>query len=437
MMRFIIIILFFCSLIIFSTYAQNQPSPIKEVYQSKFDENNIIHKTPVLIRSYPVYQNNQTYQIYFLIEIQYDFLQYIYNGEGYVANTEFEINITNSSTNQLQSKILESKFQVLDFTTTNQRDFYHFTMDSLEVKPGRYEVLIKYRDMNGKGTQHIFKFQIHLPEVDKFYASPILFAYPDKQLSGESEIFITQPSALRSYWSFNKALGIQLNTWLAQSNDAVKINFSIIDPDRADSIFNLDTLITRISQNKSFFFSISKNLFFEKDYQIEITYSTPTDTVENKFPLKIVWFNKPQSLWNLKFAVDPIKYLIEDEKAYDRFTKGSEKERLNKFQEFWKERDPTPDTPFNELQYEFYTRVDSANVKYSRKRYPGWVTDIGKIYILYGEPDEIVDNSLAPIRNPFLRWVYNLNDKQLSFTFLAVDGRKRYKLANVEENPIP
>ena len=436
MIRSIIILLVLYNPIIIPVFAQNKPSSLKEVYQSKFDENNMIHKTPILIRTYPVYQGNQIYRLFFLIELQHDFLQYIYNNEKYTANTEFEINITNNSTNKLQSKILTSEFIINDFETTNRKDLFHFTMDSLDVHPGKYDVVLKYRDINGKGTQHIFRFQIHLPEVDKFYASPIIFTYPNKDFTLDPENFNTQPSALRSYWNFNKKLGIQLNTWQAQPNDPIKIKFLITDLDKKDSIFNLDTLITSISQNKSLFFSISKNLFFEKNYQIEITYSTPTDTVEHKFPLKIVWFDKPRSLWNLDFAMEPIRYLLEDEKVYDDFTKGNEKEKLAKFDEFWKEKDPTPDTPFNELQYEFYSRVDSANIKFSRRRYPGWMTDIGKIYILYGEPDEVVDNSLAPIKDPFLRWIYNLNDKRLSFTFLALDGRKRYKLANIEENPI-
>jgi GWxTD domain-containing protein len=419
-----------------SSYAQNQSLPLKEVYQSKFDKNNTVWKAPVLIRTYPVYQGNETYRLFFLVEIQHDFLQYIFNGENYTANTEFEINITNNSTNQLQSKILKSEFFLNDFEKTNRKDLFHFTIDSLDIQPGSYDVIFKYRDTNGKGTQHIYKFKIHLPEVDKFYASPILFTYPGKNFSGDPEIFSVQPSALRSYWDFDKELGIQLNTWQAQSETSVKMNFSIKDEDKEISVFTLDTLFTGNSQDKSMFLTLSKNLFLEKEYQIDITYYTPIDTVEQKFPLKIVWFEKPRSLWNLDFAMGPIRYLIEDEKAYDDFTKGNEKERKSKFQEFWKERDPTPDTPFNELQYEFFSRVDSANVKFGRKRSPGWRTDIGKIYILYGEPDKIVDNSLAPISNPFLRWIYNLNDKQLSFTFLAVDGRKRYKLENVEENPL-
>lgn len=436
MVRFIVILLFLYGLIFSSSYAQSQPLPIKEVFQSKFDENGMVHKMPVLIRTYPVYQGNQTYRLFFLVELQYDFLQYIYEGEKYTANTEFEINITNTSTNQLQSKILKSEFFLKDFEKTNRKDLFHFTMDSLDIQPGRYDVIFKYRDINGKGTQHIYKFQIHLPEVDKFYASPILFTYPGKNFSVDPVIFNSQPSALRSYWDFDQDLGIQINTWQAKSDAKVKMNFSIKDEDQKNSFFTVDTLFTGNSQSKSMLLTFSKNLFLEKEYQIDIIYYTPTDTVEQKFPLKIVWFEKPRSLWNLEFAMGPVKYLIEDEKAYDEFTRGNEKEKRSTFKEFWKKRDPTPDTPFNELQYEFYSRVDSANVKFSRKRYPGWMTDIGKIYILYGEPDEIVDNSLAPIRDPFLRWIYNLKDTRLSFTFLAVDGRKRYKLANVEENPL-
>lgn len=423
-------IIFLSMSIIFSTLA----SDTKEIFHFKYFETDVPGKMPILVRTYPVYQGNGSFQLFFFIEIQNDFLQFIYDGKNYNAGAEFEINLRNTSTNQLRSKIFETRAQEREFTSTNRRDLYHFTSDSFEVKSGNYEVILKYSDMNGKGRQQTRKFKIDLPSVNEFYASPVLFTYPEKKTS--DNFFYSQPSALRSHWDFSREMGIQLNTWQTPSDTTLKVNIEILETPKSKSIYSIDTLLTGSTQKKSAYFSLPQSLFSEREYLIKIHYTTVTDTIEQKFPLNVIWFEKPLSLWNINSAIGPLKYVIQDDEAYKNLASGSEKEKRAAFESFWKERDPTPDSPYNELEFEFYSRVDSANVKYGRKRVPGWTTDIGRIFILYGAPDEVVDNSLAPIGNPFLRWIYYLDDKQLSFTFLAVDGRKKYRLANVEENPI-
>lgn len=413
-----------------------QASEMKEVYYTKIFETEIPRKIPVLLRAYPVYQGNDIFRIYLLVETQYDFLQFIYDGNSYHAAIEFDISLKDHSSGEVKSRIFQSEFTETDFAATNRRDLYHFSLDSLDVSPGRYQVILKYRDQHGKERQQPIQFNIYLPEPEQFYASPILFTYPEKSMFKNSGIFASQPSALRNHWDFAQRLGIRVITWQAHPDTLTRLKLNILDPTQKVSIFSVDTTLSEASSIRSFYLHLSENLFKERKYSINISYRTPSDTIEHKLPLQVIWFDKPLSLWDIRTAVGPLEYLIEDGNKLDELKKGSDEERRIKFEAFWAQKDPTPDTPFNELQYEFYSRVDSANMKYSRKGLPGWRTDIGKVYILYGAPDEVVDNSLAPIKDPFLRWVYYQDDRKLSFTFLALDGRKRYKLAEVEEHPL-
>ncbi len=52
---------------------------------------------------------------------------------------------------------------------------------------------------------------------------------------------------------------------------------------------------------------------------------------------------------------------------------------------FWKQRDPTPGTPENEFKEEHIKRFKYANKHFKTTR-PGWMTDMGKIYIILGPP---------------------------------------------------
>ena len=55
---------------------------------------------------------------------------------------------------------------------------------------------------------------------------------------------------------------------------------------------------------------------------------------------------------------------------------------------FWLRRDPTPGTARNEFKEEHYRRIAYANFHFAQE-VPGWKTDRGRIYIVYGPPEEI------------------------------------------------
>jgi len=63
----------------------------------------------------------------------------------------------------------------------------------------------------------------------------------------------------------------------------------------------------------------------------------------------------------------------------------SEREAFIK--EFWKKRDPTPDTEENEFKNHYFARIDEANHLFREGGTPGWLQDRGRIYILLGPPE--------------------------------------------------
>ncbi len=85
---------------------------------------------------------------------------------------------------------------------------------------------------------------------------------------------------------------------------------------------------------------------------------------------------------------EDVAYIITDEerKAFKRLNTDEEREQF--IEQFWLRRDPTPDTVENEYKEEHYRRIAYANEHYA-SGIPGWKTDRGRIYIMYGPPDEI------------------------------------------------
>ncbi|MBD0325386.1 MAG: GWxTD domain-containing protein, partial [Pyrinomonadaceae bacterium] len=83
-----------------------------------------------------------------------------------------------------------------------------------------------------------------------------------------------------------------------------------------------------------------------------------------------------------------VAYIITDEerKAFKKLATDEEREQF--IEAFWRRRDPDPDTDENEYKEEYYERIAYANEHFS-SGIPGWKTDRGRIYIMYGKADEV------------------------------------------------
>src|SRR5882724_8922193 len=89
-----------------------------------------------------------------------------------------------------------------------------------------------------------------------------------------------------------------------------------------------------------------------------------------------------------KWLNEDVAYIITDEERAAFKQLSNDEERDNFIEAFWQRRDPTPDTVENEFKEEHYRRIAYANERYA-SGIPGWKTDRGRIYIVYGPADEI------------------------------------------------
>ncbi|MFW6140528.1 MAG: GWxTD domain-containing protein [Acidobacteriota bacterium] len=85
----------------------------------------------------------------------------------------------------------------------------------------------------------------------------------------------------------------------------------------------------------------------------------------------------------------------------------SNRERDMFIEAFWKQRDPNPHLPGNEFKKEHYRRIDYANRRLGRGAPgPGWRTDMGRIYIILGEPKYIDKFENFSEIYPTIIWFY-------------------------------
>ncbi len=100
-----------------------------------------------------------------------------------------------------------------------------------------------------------------------------------------------------------------------------------------------------------------------------------------------------------KWLDEDVRWIITDEElsAFKKLTTNAERDIF--IENFWQRRDPTPDTEENETKEEHYRRIAYTNEHFAAGK-PGWKTDRGRIYIMYGPPTSIDSH---PMGGPYQR----------------------------------
>jgi GWxTD domain-containing protein len=162
-------------------------------------------------------------------------------------------------------------------------------------------------------------------------------------------------------------------------------------------------------------------------YDIEVKGSGGA-VIRKSFAIR--WLDMPRTLSNAKLATEALQYLM-SENDFDDFMGLSNKERKKAFEDFWKKRDPTPLTAYNEEMAEYYRRCDHAMESFSTlSQANGIKTDRGRIYILYGPPTR-TDRVLNPTTAPQETWYYDSLGRK--FVFVDQSRSGNYKLFSSEK----
>lgn len=124
------------------------------------------------------------------------------------------------------------------------------------------------------------------------------------------------------------------------------------------------------------------------------------------FPLILLAKKKsPEDLPEVyrKWLKEEVVYIITKTEKEVFLELGTDRGRDMFIEAFWKQRDPTPGTPENEYKREHYRRIIYANQHF---RPGGWRSDMGRVYIILGEPKNIHRHTSYTKIYPTIIWFY-------------------------------
>lgn len=145
-----------------------------------------------------------------------------------------------------------------------------------------------------------------------------------------------------------------------------------------------------------------------------------------------------------KFPTEDVPYIMTSAEKHAWDLLQTNEERENFIENFWRRRDPDPDTEENEFKEEYYERIAYANEHFSSGT-PGWKTDRGRIYITFGKPDSIeshpsggsyerpgYEGGGSTTTYPFETWFYRHLDgvgDGIEIEFVDPSGTGEYRIA--------
>ena len=318
----------------------------------------------------------------------------------------------------------------------------------VEVEPGYYTYLLQLNQDQSKHTRNSSTRNIHVPSYNKQHRNNIINVKKIDDADNPSKLTLfnmgNNITYAEDFYAFIHMPGYDESTTYSLEIDRIKTDKD--DTTQINQVLKQDISASSIHQNVHPKMSSTKNEIALKLNKKEGAYTYALVKIPNKkFPnamyrmsvkgknnekpiaqstFQSYWSEIPTSLLSLDIAIDMLRF-ITDKNTIDKIDDGSDRARERKFREFWKEKDPTPDTEFNELQTEYYNRIDYAYDNFGSENILGFNSDRGKVYINYGPPNDTkrtfpTDDATTEV------WIYN-NQR---FIFKATSGFGDFKLVS-------
>ena len=355
------------------------------------------------------------------MEIPFHALQFVKKGELFFASYQASIGIKDKHGQDLDHNVWTDSIKVSSYTDTKSaiKNRKHFTIFKMPVGK-KYEVVGELQDSDTR-KKGILKNKIDLRDYTK---KPTLMK-PNflLDLAGDWG-FKKGKIPTRGYRVREIGQGVDLNISGFVNHEAFEVDIFFTNGTAVDS------LIQRFNGtgekgyfNENIFIASNMINSLKNDFRIVLTQKKRTDEKNVSF----ITYKPGVSnfVHNIDLALKQMKYIMTNEERVS--LKGqSKKNKEQIFYTLWKKRDPTPGTEYNEIMEEYYSRVWYANEHFDAWQ-PGWETDRGMIYILFGPPDEIQrTNPSTSNASLFQVWSYYKISKQ--FVFRDQNGFGDYRL---------
>ncbi len=401
--------------------------------------------------------SSDSVQLFSVVSFVNDLLQFVKKADSlYQARFELTFTVLDSQKNLVYTKTFKRTLQAKTFAVTNSKSAAHSYWCRLVLSPGKYRFRLELTDLEIRKSLRREK-EISLPE---YFSAPVslsdpvllvLRARPEAVAPQPLDRSITPPYPFRpgNFLLTPFPVGaekIQYFRLLQKTEFYFEIYHKGAPEDTVQLSFRLINAANRVllQERKALFpgkkrrigqrYVLDLSPFKPGMYVFQIQASTGGTTRTKQIHLFHTRETRATATDTSRLdEFGPLRYIV-DENTYKSWQKLPAAARDSLVRIFWKKRDPRPETPEDELRQEFLRRVRFANANFISlaQNRPGWQTDQGKVYIVYGPPKEIVHPAIERGNYQHEIWIYEVHGKELQFIFRFDPEKGEYRLLRAE-----
>jgi len=389
---------------------------------------------------------NRSYvEIYFLLSSKS--LSFESTPDGFMANLQFDAVITGKDSTERWSRQWQKNIQV-DSEEQLQQGSSIFDIVGLMLEPDFYDIYISLTDQGDKKAS-LVSGELYVPAFsgDQLALSQLELALDIAPVEGAGD-FIKNgvrvlPNPMRAYgidvpvlYYYAEIYGLEIapgadSTYsvqqdiLSSAGDVIKSYPRTVKRKPGSSAVEVGGVnVIGLTPDTYFLRLTIRDHHAGQEVSNQRWFRVTAPEMESPGPEELAALTKEEA----SYRANLIRYVAssEDLKVYDGLTLDGKARFL---EEFWLQRDPDPATPLNEFRREHMRRWNYANQHFSQfQQDDGWRTDRGRVYIVYGPPDDIERYPSDITRVAWERWHYYSLEGGIEFIFADLSGFDDYIL---------
>ncbi|RPH96089.1 GWxTD domain-containing protein [candidate division KSB1 bacterium] len=356
------------------------------------------------------------------ISIPYDNLIFLRSDSGFAAQYELVTSLFREGTGLYSERIAAQSATTPSYAETNSRTRNAAHMEEFLVPPGDYRVRVTLTADKESRKKSRWEGTISLAPSDPLLrVSDIYWVTEDVALA---ELGV--PRLVEGFSTTEGDAHARMQLFSAGSQP-IRLVWTVLG-EKSDTLRSsiMTALPTADIQTHEFVMKIEGLPVQHYTLRLEAEGNGRREIRTRQFHIRIP--GVPLSVTDFDTAIRQMKYIATGEENR-ALRQADPRDRERVFKEFWKKRDPSPDTDENELMEEYFRRVEYANEKFATHR-EGWDTDRGRIYLVYGEPTDIERHPFEPDSRPYEIWYYTQIARR--FVFVDYTGFGDYTLVGPE-----
>ena len=397
----------------FIIYAQVENANVKVQIQPNYYQDflNFSSKNPDLTR------------VDVFIQVPYSEVQFVLKGSDFIANYSISISVYNEEKEKLfVEKTWSEQLKASDFQQTTSKNNFNLSLRSLELKPGRYFIRTSVDDKESSRNYVSENILVVRDMSSGFALSDILILAKNVDLDSSNKML---PNISRNVPVSKSGIPIFMEVY-SDKKRSVKFEYSVLDDEKTIMSQNFENGIID-SGTTRIFYTFKDTSLPLGNYSLYI--SAKGDGGENLGNVTKTfssrWAGIPFAIQDLDKAIQQMVYIASEDELDQIKDAETKDEKVKRYLEFWKKKDPVPETEDNEIFNEYYRRVDYANKNFSHYS-EGWRTDRGMVFIILGAPNNVDRHPFDFDAKPYEIWeYYNINR---SFVFIDETGFGDYRL---------